>query len=428
MQYSYQATLGVCVAMALLVTACGPPAGFQPKPNAGSTPPAELVLPVEAVEVRRGNIASYFETTSRIEAERNVDVAAKGSARCESLLVEEGDSVREGQVLAELEKSEARAQYAQSEVQVRQNRTAYELAKRQFDEGLGSRIDMENAQYAYEQSVATLESQKLILDNLTIRSPIDGIVTRRELQAGSLVSVGQTVFHIVDPESYMLSIAVPERQLPNLEIGQTAEVTIDALRNRRFDAVVRRINPNVDPASGTIKVVLDFDEAARELLRSSAFARVKLVMAVRENVLLVPKEAFLEESGRRYVFVLRPRPEPVDSARVAEAVDTAPLEKADGRTVQASEKTSAPSEAEYLAEKVEVKTAIEDSRFAQVLFGLAEGDLVVTNGQYTLKDGSPVRVTSVTEALRESEGISAEEALAEARERREAGSASAPRN
>lgn len=415
----------LCVFAAPFLVGCGNPQGFQAKEGFERKEIEEIILPVEAARVERGSISSYFETTTRIEAERSVDVASKASSRCEAIFAEEGDFVKEGEILAELEKAEQRAQYTQNEVQVRQNETAYELAKRQYNEGLGSRIDMDNAQYAYEQSLATLESQKIQLEQLTIRSPIDGVVTSREIQAGTLVSVGQTSFHIVDPASYVLAIAVPEKQLPNLEIGQVAEVTIDALRGRELPARVRRINPSVDPVSGTVRVILDVDESARGALRESAFARVKLVMATRANVLLAPKEAFIEENGRRYVFTLTPRPPVADGAKTAanEPADTP--ETVSPGAVEASMADPKPAiKEQYIATRVEVKTALEDSRHAQVIFGIEDNALIVTNGQYTLKDGAAVYITTVAESLRERADVDTEAALASAKEKRESGGGS----
>lgn len=357
----------------------------------------EVIVPVETAPLKRGNIATYFETTSRVEAERKVDVAAKATARCAKLLVEVGDAVTQGQILAELERDEMEAAYAQSDVLVRQNKTAYDLAREQYESGLGPKVEMDNARYAYEQSLATLETQRIQLENLTIRAPIAGIVTQRDIQPGMLVSSGFLAFRIVDPSSYILTISPPERELPRLEVGQVAKVTIDALRGRQFDARIRRINPSVDPISGTIKVVLDFDEDVRKSLHESAFARVKLVMATLQNVLLAPKEAVVDEEGRQYMFLAKPKAETGDS--------------------QPSPDT------EYIAERVEVRTGLEDSDRIQVISGVTDGDIVITNGQHTLKPGTRVRITNLHDEIWRNAGLSADDALAAARQRREEGAA-----
>lgn len=403
---------------ALALVSCGMPMGPRGAggPGGAMTTAAlipDVVVPVEASKPTRGNIATYFETTTRVEAERLVNVAAKASARCIAVLAEVGDAVKVGEIIAELERDEAQALYQQSDVQVRQNKTSFELAQRQYEEGLGPKVEMDNARYAYDQSLATLETQKLQLENLTIRAPIDGVITSRTIQEGMLVSTGMEVFRIVDPTSFILTISPPERELPRLEVGQKAKVTIDAMRGKEFEATIRRINPSVDPVSGTVKVVLDFDEDMRKSLRESSFARVKLVMATLQNVLLAPKEALIEEEGRQYVFVVRPAPEAADGPKP----ESAPA-PADGA---ATDENAIP----LVAERVEVRAGLEDTNRVQILSGVTEDDLLITNGQYTLKPGAKVRVTNLHDEVWQNAKLTADEALEVAEKRRVTSAASA---
>jgi len=404
------------LALAVSIGACdasfGPARGAGRGGAAGIIDTPDILVPVEITQPRRGDIASYFETTSRVEAERRVDVAAKSSARCTKRYAEVGDRVAAGDILAELDKAEAQANYNQTAVQMRQNQTAYEVAKSQFEQGLGPKVEMENARYAYEQSLATLETQKIHLENLTVRAPISGIVTARTIQEGMLVSAGQTVYSIVDPSSFIIAISPPERELPRLEVGQRAKITIDALRGREFDASIRRINPSVDPVSGTIKVILDFDEDLRDRLHESAFARVKLVMATMRNVLLIPKEAIVEEDARQYVFLAR---QPDRAAR--ETADSDALVEQH----LAAPKDELPP-AEYEAVRVAIRTGLEDADRIQVMGQLTEDDYLIVNGQHTLRDGARVRITNLRDAIHARDDLPADQALAEAVAAREAGS------
>jgi membrane fusion protein (multidrug efflux system) len=232
-----------------------------------------------------------------------------------------------------------------------------------------------------------------------------------------LVSSGMQVFRIVDPASFILTISPPERELPRLAVGQKAKVTIDAMRGKEFEATIRRINPSVDPISGTVKVVLDFDEDMRKQLRESAFARVKLVMATLQNVLLAPKEALLEEEGRQYVFVVRPAAAPVDGPSPA---STPAAEEPPAVTAETQEAGET-----FVAERVEVRAGLEDTNRVQILSGVTEDDLLITNGQYTLKPGSKVRVTNLHDEVWNNAKLSADDALAAAEKRREASMATA---
>ncbi len=399
------------------------------------TEEVQIIVPVQAEPPRRDNISSYFETTARVEAENRVQVMAEGVGECEKVLAQEGDSVKEGDVLAELDRKTILATIGQAEVQVRQTKTAYDIAERSLAEGIGAKAERDNAQFAHEQSLAALNTQKVQLAKLTVRAQISGIVTKKNIQEGQLVSAATPVFTIVDPGSYMLVINPPEKELARLKVGQVARVTVDALGNEEFDAAVRRINPGVDSATGTVKVTLDFDAATRKRLRESAFARVRLVLETHENALLIPKDALVEENARKYLFIVaqeeQEKPEsgetaPAESSPGGQGVGEAAAEPAESQAAQTGQPPAqAPSKAEeqpakptFAAERIEIQTGLEDSKNIEILSGLDDQALVVTLGQHTLKPGSKVTVTNATDEILSKAGLSAEEALKTAREKR----------
>lgn len=389
--------------------------------TAAQKKPVEIVIPVEAALPHRGDISAYFETFTRVEAEKKPEVLAEAVGQCIEILAEVGDTVERGQVLAELDKREAQAAYGQMEVQVRQNQAAYERAKAAYEQGIGAKVEMDNAKFAWDQSLQNLESQRLQLENLTIRAPISGVVTARQVQRGQLVSSGAPIFVIVDPASYALKINVPEKELARLHLNQIASVTIDAIEGRLFTARVRRINPAVDSTTGTVQVVLDFDDENRELLRDSAFARVKLVVETHENTLLIPKNAVVEENARQYVYVVREKNRDDAPAQA----DVPPVEEgaapAQSGEVLASPRDEAdePAGPVLVAERVEVKTGLEDHQNVEIVDGLVDSDLIVVLGQHTLKPGSIVRVTNATDEIMAQAGLSAAEALKRAQEKGE---------
>lgn len=427
--------LGVCL---LLAAGCGQ---FGSKTEQASknedqikAEEVEVVIPVEAELPTRGNISSHFETTSRVMAENRVQVLAEGVGECISLNAEEGDRVQAGQVLAQLDPTEIKATIGQTEVQVRQSKTSYDIAEKSLTQGIGSKAERDNARFAHEQALAALEMQKVQLEKLTVKAPISGVITMRNVQLGQMVAGGAPLFSIVDPASFMLTISVPERELARLKEGQIAKVTIDALGADEFDAAVRRINPGVDPISGTVKVTLDFDEATRDRLRDSAFARVRLVMETHENALLLAKDTVVEENARKYVFVIEQPETPAEPAPETQSDESAPEPSSDESAAKEEAKTdvtagpadsnateSEPAEASFVANRIEVETGLEDSKSVEIVSGIDDGSLVVTLGQHTLKPGARVRVTNATTEIMAKAGLSAEKALEEARKKRAGG-------
>ena len=136
-----------------------------------------FVAPVQASAPKRGDISAFFETTSRVEAQNRVEVLSKGAGICLKVNAEVGDVVQAGQVLVELERDELDAQIRQARVAVQQQKTAYEIAKRSFEEGIGASAERDNMQFAYEQAQANLDVAELKLRNQTVQAPVNGIIT-----------------------------------------------------------------------------------------------------------------------------------------------------------------------------------------------------------------------------------------------------------
>ncbi len=346
------------------VSACSVPA----RPDSGGnatpeTPPAaevQIRIPVQVAYPETGDISDYIETFTRVEAETQVEVTSQGVGECYAVFAEEGDRVEKGFVLAELDKAEAQATLDQARVQVQQRRVEYERAK----EGAPvfvPQAELDAAGFAYEQARANLRMQELQLDNMTIRAPFTGIIARRDIQPGMLVTSGRPVFRIVDPESLVLAISVEESRLSQIRVGQAAQVTFDALAGSVFEARVRRINPTVE--QGAAKVLLDLSGEDRHVLKEGLFARVRLVVDVHEGALLIAKDALVEESGRRYVY-----------------------------TVAKAEAEEGAQSADDIARRIEVRTGYEDSTRIEILAGIDATTPIVVLGQQTLKPDTPVRV------------------------------------
>ncbi len=356
---------------------------------------AMTVVPVTAVSPVRQSISEYTRTDSRIEAENRIEVTAEVMGRCIALNVEEGDKVKKGQVLIELDKDEQLAQLRQQKAQLISTEKDYLIAKELFSHGLNSRQEYDSAASSYEQQKETINQTNEQLAKYTVRAPITGTISMKAVQLGEVVSSGTPIFTIVDPTSYMLRVQIEESEYSRLHKGQRALVTVDALGDEVFETHVRRIGTSIDADSGTVSVILDFKKEDIPKLRDSAFARVQMVMDTREDTLLVPKEAIIEENARTYLFVVKEL-SPEDS-------------------------TGESDEPEYKAIKVDVETGLENSDFIEILEGIEDSDRVVTYGQQTLKSESRISVTTAEAELETAAAVTAEEALEIAKARKSRG-------
>lgn len=343
------------IAAAALLAACGGSeeeggGGGWPG-RGGGRPGGEAALPVRTEAVERGEITSYVETHARLEAERWVEVVSRAQGLAEALLAEEGDQVREGQVLLRLEKEEARLRVRQAQVALAQARSTLERTEALHGQNLVSQEEFESAGNQLENAEVALREAQLGLEYTDIRAPIDGIVMLRQVEQGDLVRANEVLFSMADVDPLQARIQVPEKRIGKIHTGQPARVMIDALADRVFPASVRRISPGVDPASGTIKVTLDIPPAGG-VLRPGMFATVRIITEVHEQALIIPKKALVLETDQDDVFAVR-----------------------DGQ-----------------AKRLRVELGYADGDRVEVLSGLADDDRVITVGHEGLKDGAVVRV------------------------------------
>ena len=343
------------IAAAALLAACG---GSEEEGGGGSwpgrgggRPGGEAALPVRTEAVERGEITSYVETHARLEAERWVEVVSRAQGLAESLLAEEGDRAREGQVLLRLEKEEPRLRVRQAQVALAQARSTLERTEALHAQNLVSQEEFESAGNQLENAEVALREAQLSLEYTDIRAPIDGIVMLRQVEQGDLVRANEVLFSMADVDPLQARIQVPEKRIGQIHTGQSARVMIDALADRVFPASVRRISPGVDPASGTIKVTLDIPPAGG-VLRPGMFATVRIITEVHEQALIIPKKALVLETDQDDVFAVR-----------------------DGQ-----------------AKRLRVELGYADGDRIEVLSGLADDDRVITVGHEGLKDGAVVRV------------------------------------
>jgi membrane fusion protein (multidrug efflux system) len=317
----------------------------------GGGPAGEAAVPVKTETAQRGPIAAYIQTHARLEAERWVGVVSRTQGRAEQLLAEEGDQVREGQVLVRLDKKELALQAQQAQVALEQARSAHERTQALFARQLVSQEEADAARHQFESAQVALEEARLNLAYADIQAPISGTVMRRAVELGDLVRPNQEIFAVADLEPLLARIHVPEKRMHQIRQDQEARVAIDAFPGRVFASSVRMINPGVDPQSGTVKVTLEIPSQGG-LLKPGMFATVRLITEEHPRALLIPKKALILETDEDDVFAL----------------------------------------VEGKARRTRVALGFADGEKVEVLSGLDEGVEVVTVGQEGLRDGTAVRV------------------------------------
>ncbi len=357
-------TAQALAAMILLffVAGCAFDSGVAGEPPAteATTLADDDAIPVAALPMFRGRIESVLRFSTNLEAENRVDVLAEAERHVTDLLVEEGDTVRAGQTMLLLEDEAQRTALKRVESQLERSRLEYERQKRLFEQDLISEQAYNQARYDMEQLELALEDAERELGYATVAAPISGVVTERLINVGDHVETHAKLFEIVDFDSIVARVFVPERQLAGLFVGQPARVLAQSLAGSR-EAAIERISPVVDPQSGTVKVTLGIP--GNQGLLPGMYVEVDLVAVALEDTLLAPKRALVYDQEQVFVF------------RVAQG-DDGPR-----------------------AERLLVRILIESEDVVHLEGDLADGERLIVAGQAGLKDGARVRLLDPREAL-----------------------------
>ncbi len=352
----------------------------------------ETVVPVELMAAAPGRISSFVGGTSNLRAPREVDVVAQTEGAIREVMVEEGDRVKEGQILCQLndrelqirllsaqqklaqaklqsEKAQIRREKAQT--QIDNSREEFERYRKLYDEKLVSEREVAQLRYRIDEllhdervssnetrelahRVGELEAEisqvRLEIARTSVPAPFAGVITERAVETGQTVRNLDRLFKLANFSKLLAEVHLSERDARQVRTGQEAAVLLGLDEGQRAVGRVLRVSPVVDQTSGTVKVTVELD-SAQATFKPGAFVRVEIETDAREGNILIPKRAILEEDGRRYVFV-------ADQDQV---------------------------------KRVEVRLGYESGGQSEVLSGLSRGQKVVVAGQGALKEGSKIK-------------------------------------
>ena len=251
---------------ALALSGCG--AG-QAQSLAETAESETAAIPVQIQLATRGDIYATYSATANISTEGDAPVLTKVAGEVRELLVEEGERVEAGQVLARLD-GERR--------------------------GLVSKAMFEGLKFDLDALQATHDLTKLNYEYSDIRAPIAGIVSDRAIKLGESIGVGHETFRITDTSELLA-------ELPKFATGHMATLEVDSLPGRRFPAEIIRISPTIDARNGSFRATA-FVENTEGVLAPGMFARVTVAYEKHSQVLIIPTAALVAEDTRTAVYVV----------------------------------------------------------------------------------------------------------------------------
>jgi membrane fusion protein, multidrug efflux system len=334
--------IGVC---ALTLNGCGKGAAKEAADTATAS------IPVQVDRPSRGEMLSVYAGTAPLQADQEATVVAKVGGEVREILVEEGDIVKSGQVLARLDGDRLRFELQQTEVNLAKLEREYKRTVELLSRKLVSASAVDNARSEMEWLKAARDLAQLNLGYTEIRAPIAGVVSARHIKVGNTINVNDRTFQVTDLDPLIAEVHVPEREFAKLRPEQAATILVDALAGANFVGRVQRISPTLDPATGTFKATIEVLDPKRQL-KPGMFARVGIVLERRSAALRIPRGAIVEAEGAPTVFV-------------------ANGDKAEQRSI---------------------KTGLTNAGLIEVIEGLSGDERIVIVGQNGLKSGSSIRL------------------------------------
>lgn len=332
-------------------------------------------ITVQVAPATKGDISARMTVVGNLIGLQTVDIVPRTGGRLVTVNVQLGDAVRRGQLLAKIEDFEiveqvkqaeaslevARATIRQREADLKvaelnfdRSKNLYErqlLAKQALDDAesrfLAAQAQLDLAKAQTMQTAARLEELQINLANTRIISPVDGFVGRRNIDPGAWAAQNAPVMSVVDISRLRLVANVVEKDLRMVNVGDPANVEVDAFPGEVFKGRIARVSPVLDPATRTAPMEVEIPNPDNRL-KPGMYARVLLTIEERKDTTLVPKVAVVDFEGKRGVWL----PEGENKARFAE-----------------------------------VKLGLEDAERIEILAGLKPGDPVVTDGAASLRSG-----------------------------------------
>lgn len=312
-------------------------------------------LPVQVVIPETMDIFAAYKTAAAIAADEQAPILARVAGQIVEILVEEGDKVKKGQILARLDGDRLRLEMLQAQANLEKMSREYDRLTNLHERGLVSATTYDGLKYDREALRAVYKLKRLNYAYTEIRTTIDGVVSSRDVNVGTNIKVGEIAFTVSDTSCLVSYLNIPQTELSKFSPGHEATLTVAAVPKHGFVATVARISPTIDTRSGTFRATVYIDNRDGGLA-PGMFGRFTIAYEKHSNALVIPVDAMLSEDNETVVYIV-----------------------ADGAAIRRT-----------------IETGIRSEGKIEVLSGLDKNDEIVVTGLSGLRDGSRV-LASITE-------------------------------
>jgi len=312
----------------------------------GGGPPKDAPVPVELVAVEVGPLLETLRATGTLEAEESVDLRPEVDGEVTSIQMTEGETVKKGSLILQIDESKQQATVAEAEADFRLSEDTLRRADMLLADGTISKQEHDQTHAAYRRSEAALNLARKRLTEYTLTAPFDGILGRRFVSVGQYVSPQTVLVRIYDLDRMKLDFSVPERYSARIKPGQTLSLSVTAHGEEKFSGEIYLVEPQVEVTTRSVQVRAYIPNSDHRL-KPGMFANVTLSVGTKDSALTIPEDCLFPQTGGFAVY----------------------------------------RDAGGVAELVPVETGLRIPGRVEILNGLKAGDLVARSGNLRLSPG-----------------------------------------
>ncbi|PQB05212.1 efflux RND transporter periplasmic adaptor subunit [Aureitalea marina] len=301
----------------------------------------------------------FIEVQGNVTTKQNVIIYPEYQGTLIRVLVKEGDAVRKGQLLAQIDDGGLGSQLGQLQVQEELARTTYERQKRLWDQQIGSEIQYLQAKTNYEAAKNAVDQLESQLGKTQITAPFSGTIDDVITDQGTVVSPGQALFRIVNLDDMYIEAEVPERYLKTVTPGKDVAINLPIL-GETISSQVRQTGNYIKPSNRSFSIEVDVPNNTGNI-KPNLTARLRINDYTNPKALLIPLSVISENAlGEQYVYVVM--------------------------------NDTTNNGAGVMAKRKIITTGLTQGDYTEVTSGISTGESIIVEGARTVKDGQNVQI------------------------------------
>jgi len=329
---------------------------FISAPNLYAAKPKPVQQVIVAPAIMK-QLADRVEALGTARANESVSISSNVTEKVKTILFDDGQQVKTGDILIILENAEEQANLQQATAVQGERKLAYNRLVRLSKKNLTANEELDIARLAVDQANANITAIQARINDRIIKAPFDGITGLRELSVGTLIESGDTVVTLDDTRTIKLEFSVPAVFLAELKTGLKIEARSDSIANKTYQGEIKSVDSRVDPVTRSVKVRAILENTDGRIL-PGILMQVDLLRNLR-NALVIPEAALLPSGTKQFVMV---------------------------------RKTSNNKD---LVDKREITIGTRIPGWVEVLSGLSLSEQVITHGNNKVRDGAAIKILDV---------------------------------